>query len=78
MSGAGAHKRGQQLAIRCAKLRRDGLSLSEVAQTNGIKKEQANPKIILRERLLSLVETQSPCSAGAAPSLLSSSARLQC
>jgi len=31
MSGAGAHKRGQQLAIRCAKLRREGLSLSEVA-----------------------------------------------
>ncbi|WP_430444869.1 MAG: hypothetical protein ACQZ2J_27660 [Pseudomonas piscis] len=57
MSGAGAHKRGQQLAIRCAKLRREGLSLSEVAELTGIRKEQANAKIILGERLLSLVET---------------------
>ncbi|XSS65373.1 hypothetical protein ACP9OK_10540 [Pseudomonas sp. B11] len=57
MSGAGAHKRGQQLAIRCAKLRREGLSLSEVAELTGIRKEQANAKIILGERLLSLVES---------------------
>ncbi|QYM99534.1 MULTISPECIES: hypothetical protein [Pseudomonas] len=57
MSGTGAHKRGQHLAIRCAKLRREGLSLSEVAQATGIKKEQANAKIILGERLLSLVES---------------------
>lgn len=57
MSGAGAHKRGRQLAIRCAKLRREGLSLSEVAQAAGIKKEQANAKITLGERLLSLVES---------------------
>ncbi|WP_178116148.1 hypothetical protein [Pseudomonas sp. LD120] len=57
MSGAGAHKRGQQLAIRCAKLRREGLSLSEVAQATGIKKEQANAKITLGERLLSLIES---------------------
>ncbi|SEB72688.1 hypothetical protein SAMN05216178_2022 [Pseudomonas saponiphila] len=56
MSGTGAHKRGQHLAIRCAKLRRDGLTLSEVAQATGIRKEQANAKIILGERLLSLVE----------------------
>ncbi|MCE4058395.1 hypothetical protein [Pseudomonas sp. Au-Pse12] len=32
MSGAGAHKRGQQLTIRCAKLRREGPSLSESPQ----------------------------------------------
>lgn len=57
MSGAGAHKRGQQLAIRCAKLRREGLSLSEIADLTGIRKEQANAKIILGERLLSLVES---------------------
>ncbi|CAI8811867.1 Sigma70_r4_2 domain-containing protein [Pseudomonas chlororaphis] len=57
MSGAGAHKRGQQLAIRCAKLRHEGLSLSEVVQATGIKKEQANAKIALGERLLSLVES---------------------
>ena len=57
MSGAGAHKRGQHLAIRCAKLRREGLSLSEVALATGIKKEQANAKIILGERLLSLEES---------------------
>ncbi|MBP5119602.1 hypothetical protein HUS85_27585 [Pseudomonas protegens] len=57
MSGAGAHKRGQQLAIRCAKLRREGLSLSEVAQATGIKKEQVNAKVTLGERLLSLDES---------------------
>ncbi|NWD74816.1 hypothetical protein HX890_11940 [Pseudomonas gingeri] len=56
MSGAGAHKRGQHLAIRCATLRRQGLTLSEVALAAGIKKEQVNAKIALGERLMSLVE----------------------
>lgn len=56
MSGIGAHKRGQHLAIRCAKLRREGLSLSEIAQAAGVSKEQVNAKITLGERLLSLVE----------------------
>lgn len=57
MSGAGAHKRGQQLAIRCAKLRREGVSLSEIARITSINKEQVNAKVTLGERLLSLVET---------------------
>lgn len=57
MSGAGAHKRGQQLAIRCAKLRREGVSLSEIARLTSINKEQVNAKVTLGERLLSLVES---------------------
>ncbi|WP_177409195.1 MULTISPECIES: hypothetical protein [unclassified Pseudomonas] len=57
MSGAGAHKRGQQLAIRCAKLRREGMSLSEIARLTSINKEQVNAKVTLGERLLSLVES---------------------
>ncbi|MFJ2362510.1 hypothetical protein ACIPIN_02120 [Pseudomonas sp. NPDC087697] len=57
MSGHGAHLRGQHLAKRCAKLRREGLPLSEVARIAGVTKEQVSAKILLGERLLSLVES---------------------
>lgn len=57
MSGYGAHLRGQHLAKRCAKLRREGLSLSEVARIAGVTKEQVSTKILLGERLLSLAES---------------------
>ncbi|EJM09779.1 hypothetical protein PMI21_05511 [Pseudomonas sp. GM18] len=58
MSGHGAHLRGQNLAKRCAKLRREGLPLTEVAQIAGVTREQVAAKIKLGERLLSLEEHQ--------------------
>jgi DNA-binding CsgD family transcriptional regulator len=58
MSGHGAHLRGQNLAKRCAKLRREGLPLSEVAERAGVDRERVAAKIKLGERLLSLEEHQ--------------------
>lgn len=56
MSGSGALKRSQHLAIRCAKLREEGLTLSEIAKLVGIEKDKVNTRIELGKRLLSLGE----------------------
>ena len=56
MSGSGAHKRSQHLAIRCAKLRAEGLTLSEIAELVGIDKDKVNTRIELGKRLISLGE----------------------
>jgi hypothetical protein len=58
MSGHGAHLRGQNLAKRCAKLRREGLPLTEVVERAGVDRERVAAKIKLGERLLSLEEHQ--------------------
>ena len=52
--GSGSEKRSHALAKRCARLRRDGMSLQEIAGTVGIHKDQVPARIKLGERLLSL------------------------
>jgi hypothetical protein len=52
--GSGAEKRSHALAKRCARLRRDGLSLQAIADLVGIHKDQVPARIKLGERLLSL------------------------
>lgn len=54
MSRSGAVKRYHAVAKRCAKLRREGWTLSQIAQFTGIEKYQAKSRIELGERLLSL------------------------
>lgn len=49
-----SEKRSQALAIRCYKLREQGLSLSEVAEMTGVDREKVYSRIILGERLESL------------------------
>ena len=56
MSGSGGLKRSQHLAIRCAKLREEGLTLSEIAKLVGIEKDKVNTRIELGRRLMSLGE----------------------
>lgn len=56
MSGSGGLKRSQHLAIRCALLREEGLTLSEIAKLVGIEKDRVNTRIELGKRLLSLGE----------------------
>lgn len=56
MSGAGAEKRYHAACKRAAKLRRAGLTLSQVAENVGIPKSLIADRIKLGERLLS-VET---------------------
>lgn len=56
MSGLNANKRSQHLAIRCANLREEGLTLSEIAKLVGIEKGKVNSRIELGKRLLSLGE----------------------
>lgn len=53
---SGSEKRSQALAIRGAKLRRQGLSLSQVADHVGLPKDAIAARIKLGERLLSLEE----------------------
>lgn len=52
MHGSGTTKRSHALAIRCYKLRQEGLSLGEIAKLVGIDKEKVRNRIILGERLL--------------------------
>ncbi len=52
--GSGSEKRSHALAKRCARLRRDGLSLQAIADLVGIHKDQVPARIQLGERLLSL------------------------
>lgn len=54
MSGGGATKRQQALAKRCAKLRRQGLSLGGIASITGVDRDKVAARITLGERLLSL------------------------
>lgn len=54
MSGYGANKRSQALAIRCYNLRQEGLTLSEIADLVGIDRDKVRTRIILGERLESL------------------------
>lgn len=56
MSGSGALKRSQHLSIRCALLREEGLTLSEIAKIVGIEKDKINTRIELGKRLISLGE----------------------
>lgn len=55
MAGKGAEKRAHALAIRCAKLRSEGLPLSEIAKATGLDREKVAARVQLGERLLSLV-----------------------
>ena len=52
MSGSGAEKRYQASAMRCAKLRRMGCTLSQIAELVGIEKEKVRDRIKLGERLM--------------------------
>ena len=54
MPGSGAEKRSHALAKRCAKLRRQGLSLGEIADATGVERDKVAARIQFGERLLSL------------------------
>lgn len=49
--GSGAHKRSHALAIRCAKLREQGLSLGEIAEVTGVDRDKIKARIELGQRL---------------------------
>ena len=49
-----SEKRSHSLAIRCYKLRQEGLSLSEISEMTGIDRDKVYSRIILGERLESL------------------------
>lgn len=55
---SGAEKRSRELAKRAAKLRRQGLTLSQVAEHVGVSKDVVAARIKLGERLLSMEESQ--------------------
>lgn len=57
MSGKASAKRAHAVAKRAARLRRDGLSLTQVAEVTEIPREQVKSRIELGERLLQLEET---------------------
>ena len=57
MSGSGAQKRSQALAIRCYKLRLEGYTLSQIAGITGLERDKVPKRIALGERLLSLEST---------------------
>lgn len=52
MSGSGANKRSQALAIRCYNLRQEGLTLSEIAELVGIDRDKVHTRVELGERLV--------------------------
>lgn len=52
--GSGSEKRSHALAKRCARLRKDGMSLRAIADLVGIRKDQVPARVELGERLLSL------------------------
>lgn len=58
MSGAGAEKRYHATAKRCAKLRRAGLTLTQVSENTGVPRAVVASRIELGERLLSLESSQ--------------------
>ena len=51
MSGSGAIKRNQALALRCADLRSQGWTYRNIAEAVGKKPEQIKNLVILGERL---------------------------
>lgn len=57
MAGKAAGKRSHAVAKRAARLRRDGLSLTQIAEATEIPREQVKSRIDLGERLLQLEET---------------------
>lgn len=56
MPGALSELRHQQTAIRCAKLRRELLSLSAISRLTGVTRGKVYVMVKLGERLLSLEE----------------------
>lgn len=52
MSGSGAEKRSRSLAIRCAKLRAEGYSLTEISNITGVDRDKVAARIKLGERLM--------------------------
>lgn len=49
-----SEKRNHALALRCYKLRKQGLSLSEISEITGVDRDKVYSRIILGERLESL------------------------
>jgi hypothetical protein len=56
MAGSGVQKRAQATARLCAILRREGRSLTEIADLTGVDRDKVSVRIFLGERLLSLDE----------------------
>lgn len=54
MSGKAAAKRRHAVAKRCARLRQQHLTLTEIAETTGVERGKVAGNIQLGERLLSL------------------------
>ena len=54
MPGGGAVKRSHALAIRCAKLRREGFTLTEISEITRVNRGSVAKRIQLGERLLSI------------------------
>jgi hypothetical protein len=58
VSGEGAKKRQQAAAKRCARLRRQGCTLGEIASVTGVDRDKVAARITLGERLLSVEAIQ--------------------
>jgi len=56
MSGSGANKRSQALAIRCYNLRQQGLTISEISELVGLDRDKVYTRIQLGERLIGIGE----------------------
>lgn len=56
MSGSGANKRSQALAVRCYNLRQQGLTISEISELVGLDRDKVYTRIQLGERLVSIEE----------------------
>lgn len=54
MSGSGANKRNQALAIRCYNLRQEGLTITAISELVGLDRDKVYTRIILGERLSNL------------------------
>ena len=54
MAGKKPTKRAHAVAMRCAKLRRDGMPLGAISEATGVDRSKVSARIELGERLLSL------------------------
>ncbi len=60
MSGSGVDKRARALAVQIAKLRREGMTNRQIAETVGIDVKRIPSKVEIGDRILSLTEKKWP------------------
>lgn len=56
MAGKSSTKRRNAVTKRCARLRAEGYSLSEISEATGIPRDKVKARILLGERLISVEE----------------------